>query len=143
MTGFIFISTSYIFGTLLTANKSLRALNVLAFITVFLSLTLNLLLIPQMKAAGSAIASVTAQGFFALSQVLITQKILSLKLNVPFILKLLLFFVIVVISSWLSYNYISPWGYGFASVCMVSLAASVFLKILTPRGIYRIVKFDE
>ena len=143
MTGFIFISTSYIFGTLLTANKSLRALNILAFITVFLSLILNLILIPQMKAVGSAIASVTAQGFFALSQVLITQKILSLKINVPFILKLLLFFAIVVISSWLSHNYISPWGYGFLTVCMVSLAASVFLKILTPRGIYRIVKYDE
>jgi len=47
MVSFIFISLSYIFGTLLTANGSLKQLNIISFIGVVLNLTLNLFLIPS------------------------------------------------------------------------------------------------
>ena len=61
MTGFIGIATTYIFGTLLTANGSIRELNYMAAGGMVLNVTLNLVLIPQFFALGSAVASMITQ----------------------------------------------------------------------------------
>ena len=50
MTCFVAIASTYVFGTLLTANGSLRVLNKLAIAGVFLNLVLNLILIPYYQA---------------------------------------------------------------------------------------------
>ena len=47
---FVFISTTYIFGTLLTANGNLKTLNKIAFGGVVLNIILNLILIPKYQA---------------------------------------------------------------------------------------------
>ncbi|NLB25779.1 MAG: oligosaccharide flippase family protein, partial [Bacteroidales bacterium] len=75
MIGFIGIASSYIFGTLLTANGSMKALNIMALCGVILNLTLNLILIPEYQAYGSAFASVTTQLFTGISQFFIAMHI--------------------------------------------------------------------
>jgi O-antigen/teichoic acid export membrane protein len=50
-------SISYVFGTLLTANGSMRTLNIIAATSMVLNISLNVILIPTYGAIGSALAS--------------------------------------------------------------------------------------
>ncbi|MBR4229462.1 MAG: oligosaccharide flippase family protein [Bacteroidales bacterium] len=76
--GIIPISITYIFGTLLTAGGRLRQLNIFAACTLLLNVAVNLLLIPRMGATSSAWASLTAQSFMALAQLLLAIRIFRL-----------------------------------------------------------------
>ena len=69
--GIIPIGLTYIFGTLLTAGGHLRQLNVFAATSLVLNIIVNLILIPRWGATGSAWASLTAQSFMALAQVVL------------------------------------------------------------------------
>lgn len=91
MVGFVFISVSYIYGTLLTANRNLKQLNLLAAATVVINITLNLLLIPALKAYGAAIASLASQAFYAIGQVVVAHKTLHLDLGMSVYVRLLIY----------------------------------------------------
>ena len=79
--GFIPISLTYIFGTLLTAGGYLRQLNLFAATTLVLNIAVNVLLIPQLGAVGSAWASLTAQSFMAIAQLLLAVRLFRLPLR--------------------------------------------------------------
>lgn len=95
MFGFIAISTSYVFGTLLTANGNLWHLNLMAVASVLVNVLLNLWLIPHMKASGAAIASLSSQSLAALVQVWLACRILKLQPDRRYLYRILsyLFFV--------------------------------------------------
>jgi len=95
MGGFVFISLSYIYGTLLTANHNLKQLNLLAGATVVLNITLNLLLIPAYQAYGAAIASIASQAFYAIGQVVVAHRVIRLDLGLSVYGKLLLYGIII------------------------------------------------
>jgi len=78
---FIPVSITYIFGTLLTANGSLKQLNFMAIGGLILNVTLNLILIPNMKAEGAAIATLITQGVTAFIQLVLVYYIFKLKMN--------------------------------------------------------------
>ena len=59
---FVFVATTYVFGTLLTANGNLKVLNYMAATGMLLNIVLNIALIPHYKAMGSAISSLITQG---------------------------------------------------------------------------------
>ena len=58
---FVCVSSTYIFGTLLTANGNLYHLNLISVGGVIINIFLNLILIPKHGALGSAIASLVTQ----------------------------------------------------------------------------------
>lgn len=58
---FIPMCFTIVFGTLLTANKSMRKLNQIAFIGLMTMIALNFLLVPSLGAVGSAIALFSSQ----------------------------------------------------------------------------------
>lgn len=95
MGGFVFISLSYIYGTLLTANRNLKQLNLLAGATVIINITLNVLLIPAYKAYGAAIASIASQAFYAIGQVVVAHRVLRLDLGLWVYGRLLLYGAII------------------------------------------------
>ena len=76
--GIIPIGITYIFGTLLTAGGHLRQLNIFAATTLVLNLAVNLVLIPRFGAVGSAWASLTAQSFMALAQLVLAIRLFRL-----------------------------------------------------------------
>ena len=88
MTGFIGIATTYVFGTLLTANGSMKQLNIMAFIGMIINVSLNLILIPKYQAFGSAYASLTTQIITAFAQIILATIVFKLKPNYVFIGKL-------------------------------------------------------
>ncbi len=88
---FVFISTTYIFGTLLTANGNLKTLNKIAFAGVVLNIILNLILIPIYKAYGAAIASLITQGLTAIAQIWLCKSYFNLAVNKSLLVKGILF----------------------------------------------------
>jgi O-antigen/teichoic acid export membrane protein len=139
---FLFISTTYIFGTLLTANGSLKQLNILAGLTVILNIGLNLILIPRFKAEGAAYSSIASQGFYAISQVFIARKILKLNTDYRIIFKLIAFSVLMVLNGILLEHADVSWITGFLSLSFLGIIFSWILKILTPKEVIEILRFN-
>lgn len=90
---FVFVSTTYVFGTLLTANGSMKILNLMAGGGMILNIILNLIFIEQYKALGSAVSSLITQGLTALFQVFAAVYIFKMRVNYRFIGSVLLFIV--------------------------------------------------
>jgi len=72
----------YVYSTLLTANGSLKALNIIAFFGVAFNLTLNYILVPEYKAFGGAITSLATQTGLAFVFMVFAIRILKLPLNI-------------------------------------------------------------
>ena len=90
------ISMTYLFGTLLTANGSMKLLNLSALIGIAVNLLINFILIPRYHACGAAVASLSTQTVMACIQTVIAFKVTHIPLKeIPF-LKSLLFLAIVV-----------------------------------------------
>lgn len=71
MWSFVFMMTSYVWGTLLTAHGNMRSMNAVAAVAVVLNIALNAWLIPYHGAYGSAAASLATQVLVAFAQMLI------------------------------------------------------------------------
>jgi len=78
---FVPISSTYIFGTLLTANGNLKQLNIMASMGMAINIILNVILIPKYQAAGAAISSISTQLLMALTQIIMTQRIFRFRKN--------------------------------------------------------------
>ena len=130
--GFIAVSTTYIFGTLLTANGNLKQLNIIALFGLLINFSLNYLLIPRLYASGSAIASLVTQFTMAIMQVVMAQWIFKFKVNYHYLLTLLLFIIGVIIFNIMSKAFIIHWSFlpdhiaWFGNFTLM-LLASVFL----------------
>ncbi len=102
MTGFPGIALTYVFGTLLTANGSLKHLNIMAFLGMLLNIALNLILIPTLYGKGSAIASMVTQLATGIAQLAISIWLFRIRINFPFVSKLLIFAIMVILAASLS-----------------------------------------
>jgi O-antigen/teichoic acid export membrane protein len=71
----------YVYSTLLTANGSLKTLNIIAFAGVIINLSLNFYLIPHYKAVGGAVTSFITQTSLALTFVVFAARIIKLPFN--------------------------------------------------------------
>ena len=76
----------YVYSTLLTANGSLKTLNIIAFAGVIINLSLNFYLIPGHKAVGGAITSFITQTSLAIAFMVYASRIIKLPLNIKWAL---------------------------------------------------------
>jgi O-antigen/teichoic acid export membrane protein len=102
MFGFIPISTTYIFGTLLTANGSIKQLNIMAAVGMFMNIALNLIMIPKFQAQGAAYISLFTQLITAIAQVIIAIKIFHFKPQWGMVLKIVSFALVIMALGFLS-----------------------------------------
>lgn len=143
MVGFIFISSTYVFGTLLTANGSLKQLNIMAGFGMFLSILLNLILIPKYQALGSAMASLITQAFTAAVQIILVFKVFKLRVNYKLLILLLIFaagvFLIGTISRDLPYN----WMVSLGVMVIFSVILAFSIGLVKIKSMYKIIKYDK
>lgn len=144
MFGFVAISTTYIFGTLLTSNGNLKYLNIMASVGMVLNIILNLILIPRYQAYGSAMASLITQAFTALTQVLIAKKVFSFKTDYSSIIRLgffvtLLFFIGIYVVPYFN----QQWLISLVIFGTIGISLSFALKLFNVRELYNIVKNEE
>jgi len=144
MLGFIGVSVTYIFGTLLTANGNLRMLNIVAICGVLINIGLNLILIPKYFALGSAVASLITQWITALAQLIIAKRIFKFKINLKRIF-FLVFFVIGVyftarFSTYIDFN----WIYKFIGVLLSTLILAFVFRLINLKILFDLlIKGDD
>lgn len=139
MLNFTAISTSYIFGTLLTANGSLKQLNIMAASAMLLNLILNYILIKHFNALGAAYAGMITQMLTALFQVLIAKKQFSFSINFSLILKLFIVLILCMSVSFLTKHYGLNFLMGSLLISFIGLLASILLKIIDLKDALRLV----
>jgi O-antigen/teichoic acid export membrane protein len=150
MGGFVAVSATYIFGTLLTANGNLKELSIVAFCSLLINFGINLILIPKLLALGSAYSSLITQFFSAIAQVILVQWIYRFRINYRYIFTLLLFLAGVVL-----FNFISrqiqvdttgmvsknhAWLVNFIAMIIFSLGLAAALRLLSIRSMQKILR---
>lgn len=106
---FVAVCSTYIFGTLLTANGSLRLLNFMAAGGVLLNIVLNLVLIPKYFALGSAVASLITQALTAIAQIILAVVVFKLPTNFSLLRSFVVFLGGVILLGYFTQNlFINP-----------------------------------
>ena len=142
MIGFVFVSASYIYGTLLTANNNLRQLNILAALTVVINISLNLILIPQLYAFGAAIASLSSQAFYALSQLVLSMRLIHIPANRDILFRLAAFVALNLVAGTLSLL-LPGWVAGFFILIGSCIITAFLLGLIRPGELWRIITDSE
>jgi O-antigen/teichoic acid export membrane protein len=152
MGGFVAVSTTYIFGTLLTANGSLRELNIISCCSLIINFVINLILIPRLLAIGSAYASLATQFFTAIVQVIVVQYIFRFRINYRYLTTLVLFVAGVIVLAFLSrlipiHLTDDPkhhsWLINFGLMFVSSIALAAALKFLSIKSMQKILREDR
>jgi O-antigen/teichoic acid export membrane protein len=143
MSCFVPIASTYIFGTLLTANGSLRQLNIMASCGMAINILMNLFLIPRLQVYGSAISSLTTQLLTAGAQVLMVQILFKFKINYKLIAEVAIFTLLVVALSWWASHLSIDWVSRFAIAAGGSFALAFALRLISIRNLIHIVKYEE
>ncbi|HRY32945.1 MAG TPA: oligosaccharide flippase family protein [Bacteroidales bacterium] len=140
MTGFIPISLTYVFGTLLTANGNLREMNLLASMGVLINFFLNLVLIPEYQALGSSWSSLITQCFIALVQIVIASRVFRWGIDRSYALKVILFAAGVLLFSWVSRLPAFRWEIGIVSAFLLSAGWAFMLRLVHISAIIKILR---
>lgn len=152
---FAAISTTYIFGTLLTANGNMLELNIVAFSGMIFNVVANILFIRvfHMEARGTAISSLATQLITALAQVIIVQRKFRFRINWRLIITLAVYIAGVISICQVCRSYLLPsqatllakgfrsWAPGFAVMVGVSIAWAFAIRLISLKGMYRIMKY--
>ena len=94
----------YVYSTLLTANGSLKTLNMIAFAGVVINLSLNFYLIPRFKAEGGALTSFITQTSLSLAFIVFAVKVIKLPVNIKWALAHIGYLLLIIV---LGYGVIS------------------------------------
>ncbi|HRH65042.1 MAG TPA: oligosaccharide flippase family protein [Bacteroidia bacterium] len=140
---FVPISSTYIFGTLLTANGNLKQLNLMASLGMAVNIIMNLVLIPRYSAVGAAVSSITTQVFTAFAQILMVQKAFEFRKNYSLLLKLTLFIGGCILVNHLSYSLNLFWMTRFVISASGCFALAFALRLISIRNLIHIVKYEE
>ncbi len=143
MFAFIAISTSYVFGTLLTANGSLKQLNMIAGAGVIVSLGVNFLLIPNLQSVGSAYASLSAQFLTVGAQVVVAKMIFKFKPDNKFLSVLVVFVVGVLLTGYFSRYLPYDWKVNLVIMILISGVLSIVLRLMHIKEFIRIIKEEK
>lgn len=128
---FVPVSITYIFSTLLTARERMMEMNRFFLVGIAIDLVLNLLLIPDYFALGSAIAAIATQIFIAGSMVWLSVKIFGFSGGRRTMARALLFLCWMLLFSWLIRRYLPiPWGYQFILSGLLALPGALVLKMI-------------
>lgn len=138
--GIIPISMTYIFGTLLTANGSLKWLNIFAASTLVVNVVLNLLLIPRLHAQGSAWASLGAQSLMALLQMALALKIFNIKPSIRYTILIIFYVIMVVLSGRIVFDVVDSALAKAVIVAAVSLLFAFAFRLINVRELLQIIK---
>jgi O-antigen/teichoic acid export membrane protein len=142
MLSFIAVATTYIFGTLLTANGNMKQLNIMAAFGMVLNISLNYILINELEAFGSAISSMITQFLTAGIQVFIAQRIFKFKVNYRLINTMIMFALGVVAINYGTHEMLHfNWVVNFV-IMVISCGLWAFVSgIISIKAIFRLLKY--
>jgi O-antigen/teichoic acid export membrane protein len=142
MFSFVAISISYIFGTLLTANGSLRQLNYIALFGVILNVGLNFMILPKLLALGAAVSGLITNSLMAVLQIGMAALIFKFRFNNDLIVKIFVFALGCIAIAYFSRSLPFGWFSNFIIMGIACVGWAFIARLLSIKGIYRIVKYD-
>ncbi len=125
--GLVPLSFTYLFGTLLTANGNLKYLNIIAAACLIINIIMNLILIPNYGAQGSAVASLITQLSVCSLQFAFSLKILNIPFKTIQFTNIAAFALALFISTYLLCNYS---GFNTIISLSISIICAFFLSIV-------------
>ncbi len=138
---FVAVSTTYIFGTLLTANGNLKRLNWLAFGGVLLNLMLNYILIPKLGAYGASLASFITQFITVVGQIILVFNLLKIKGIKPTVISTFIFIFSLSIGFYTFDNYlVINWFLKFILFGLFGLVISLLTKMIDLKHFLQVMK---
>ena len=143
MFAFLGMAGSIIYGTLLTANGSLKVLNITSAIAVAINLILNLILIPHFYVMGAAISALMTQGFIGISQYIIAARLFRFGLNPSLIFRVLVYIAGVFALALGSKQLQIDWWIGFVGVIISAVILAMALSVIDLRDLLRLIRDGE
>ena len=137
------ISTTYIYGTLLTANGNLKHLNRMAFGGMVLNISLNFFMIPHFGAVGAAITGLITQFIMAGAQAILAYKFFGFKTDIKFLASLVIFIFIAIFIAQKSAALQFSWIVNLTVAALSCFTIAMLLKIIQPKAIYKIFRYGE
>jgi O-antigen/teichoic acid export membrane protein len=126
----IFVSATYISGTLLTAGGYLRSLNITAGSGLLLNVALNIFLIPKYQALGSAAASLITQILVVGIQSFLVFRLFKFGSHQKVLFKLILFTIFVIALAWSSTQLDFSWLIRIFAVMVISMIVALFSGLI-------------
>ncbi len=140
---FIAIASSYIYGTLLTANGSLLILNRIAAGSLVVNVALNLILIPRLEVMGAAVSGLATQVASALLQILYVYRIFQFKPDYGYMFRILM---LLLFTGFLLYTLTivaMPWIWQCCLAVILSLLFAGWLRLIDLQSIVRILRYEQ
>ena len=138
--GFLGICTTYIFGTLLTANGSLKYLNIMAACGMVLNIGLNIILIPKYNVLGAAVASMITQLATGISQLIIAKNLFKFKTNIKLLASLAGFIILSILIAKFSTKINFAWFLTAIGAAGVSLLFAFVTGMFNIKSIIKLIK---
>lgn len=130
MLAFFAVAISHIYGTMMMAKGSLKALNIIFILGVILNVSLNLWLIPLKGAEGAAIATVATQYLVTISQIYLAHSQMKLQIAYSLIAKSIVFGFLCALSAILWHNSGLYWIISMTLSILFCLGISLLLGIV-------------
>jgi len=143
MFSYLAISASYIFGTLLTSNGSMKIINLISLAGVITNVGLNIVLIPSMGAVGAAIASLTTQVISVLLQVYFCYKLFRVNIAWKEVTWQLAYFTIAIVTPMLLHTFNISLLVGMIGSAGICLGAAIAFRRINFRFLLKIIKQEE
>lgn len=137
---FVCISTTYIFGTLLTANGDLKTLNILAGSAVVVNICLNLLFIPKWQALGSAVASLITQIIVSVTQIIISKKKFKFTSSLATFIQFIVFVLGVFLIAYYTHTFVFNWVVALVVFVLLSFIFALSIRMIPLRRMIYIIR---
>ncbi len=140
MLNFIPMSSIYIFGTLLTANGSMKVLNQIAIAGVVINVGLNYLLIPIYGAWGAAIATLVTQTTAAAAHIVAAKRQLKLNYRFSDFVKIVALVIFTIVAVYAIQKLNVDWKFNFIAAATVSISVAAYLKLIPANEIWAMIR---
>lgn len=140
---FLAISSVYIFGTLLTANGNLRVLNMIALGGMMLNIILNLILIPQFKAKGAAIASMSTQYITAGAQILLAHLVFKFHIRWMLAFRYIVFIALTYGLFWFASTFETYFIWRILFAAGASFLIALLFRLIRPLELFKVLKYGD
>jgi len=137
---YIGMCISYTFGALLTANGNLKQLNIMAASAVVISISLNLLFIPQYQVMGAAIANASTQVFTIIVHIGLVWYIFKLKFNPKIFVKFIAYLLSILAGAYLIKLLPIHWIKGAIILFIFGLLFALITGLVSIKGIRSILQ---
>jgi O-antigen/teichoic acid export membrane protein len=140
MVGFIGVCMLYIYGTLLTANESLRQLNYISIGGLVLNLALNFVLIPKFGAFGAAVTTMLTQVLTGILQMIFVVQSFRLGMNYRMLATFAIFIITYITANFLIDAQISSAFNGLFASIIIGLTLLFVSRVLHIKQLKNFVK---